>query len=853
MTARCTRPRESDPPIVTITYPTDGATALGSTPGATVLTLQADITETAIYSMTAEVNGHAPVSVGYYHTSPQSYASYIQVDSTEGLISGTNTVRVNVWDFDRPQNTGSASTTFRFQVRPFPPPIQLDVWPTAFEVTQSIDYGARRLTQNDRFFTTSDGYEVYVPGPGDTPLLQGKATVIRVYGAVTGSSGVVNNVPAMVEVDRAQCTTNCLIATEQPPLQNPTTPLLNGISLAPLGTPASEPGSQVPTLSKSWNFLLQPDWTNQDLIIKVYVNTGAYQNFSRPPSVPECSSNQELTCTHNNTLRLHLHFQQGPQITVDPVVIHVTGTYKGNTFNNVTPSDNQIDAIFQQINELYPARVVRGPRYDRTVSPAINRDDLLDIIKNYNGNSGREMFIGIFPGDQGTFAANAGVIPGSFVAGYGAVGGRGAWANADNPIDPAHELAHNIGFDHWGCENGVTADECGVFPIAHAGIGVVGFDIANWRVIPPGDNSSNSTPHAHDFMSYGQLCGLFGGGAGCDTGEWVSWYTYGILLDHPAVDSYDTDDPPALLVSGRIDPNGLARLRPIYQVGVNHPISDTIVEDDPNNVYTMQGYDSHGNTLFIHNFEPQKLDIHGPDYDKAFIFDEAVPVMPDLQRLAVLKGPNVIGDIRNPEPGITPTVHIIAPATGNTWPANTPQTIRWTQGPADTALTALVQYSPDGGATRITLGRDITATELTVNPDELPGSTNAFVYVQVSDGLNTAIDQVGPLTVAPKPPSAHIVTPHAGARVLAHVPVTLEGSGFDRQETLTDTQFKWSSNLDGALGTGRQLSTSNLSVGLHTLTLTATDSAGRTGHDSVQVRILNQRDLYLPSVGRGQK
>ena len=358
MTARCTRlRRESDPPVVTITYPTDGATALGSTPGATVLTLQADITETAIYSMTAEVNGHAPVSVGYYHTSPQSYASYIQVDSTEGLISGTNTVRVNVWDFDRPQNTGSASTTFRFQVRPFPPPIQLDVWPTAFEVTQSIDYGARRLTQNDRFFTTSDGYEVYVPGPGDTPLLQGKATVIRVYGAVTGSSGVVNNVPAMVEVDHAQCTTNCLIATEQPPLQNPTTPLLNGISLAPLGTPASEPGSQVPTLSKSWNFLLQPDWTNQDLIIKVYVNTGAYQNFSRPPSVPECSSNQELTCTHNNTLKLHLHFQQGPQITVDPVVIHVTGTYKGNTFNNVTPSDNQIDAIFQQINELYPARV----------------------------------------------------------------------------------------------------------------------------------------------------------------------------------------------------------------------------------------------------------------------------------------------------------------------------------------------------------------------------------------------------------------------------------------------------------------------------------------------------------------
>ena len=39
---------------------------------------------------------------------------------------------------------------------------------------------------------------------------------------------------------------------------------------------------------------------------------------------------------------------------------------------------------------------------------------------------------------------------------------------------------------------------------------------------------------------------------------------------------------------------------------------------------------------------------------------------------------------------------------------------------------------------RVTLGRDVSGTSLAVNPDELAGSTNAFVYVQVSDGFNTA-------------------------------------------------------------------------------------------------------------------
>src|SRR5262249_20369643 len=160
--------------------------------------------------------------------------------------------------------------------------------------------------------------------------------------------------------------------------------------------------------------------------------------------------------------------------------------------------------------------------------------------------------------------------------------------------------------DHWACENGVTDDECGVFPIPHGGIGVIGTDILKWKVILPGDTSSNATPHAHDLMTYGRSCGttdasgtfIFGGGPGCNTAEWVSWYTYDILLTHPTSDSYDTDDPPALLVSGRIDATGAASFSPLYQFSAARPTADTIpAEDDPEEVYTIQGQDSRGNTL----------------------------------------------------------------------------------------------------------------------------------------------------------------------------------------------------------------------------------------------------------------
>jgi len=81
------------------------------------------------------------------------------------------------------------------------------------------------------------------------------------------------------------------------------------------------------------------------------------------------------------------------------------------------------------------------------------------------------------------------------------------------------------------------------------------------------------------------------------------------------------------------------------------------------------------------------------------------------------------------------------------------------------------------------------------------------------------------------------VSPSSNSQIDIHVPLTLQATAFDRQETLPDAQFSWTSDRDGFVGTGRELTVANLTVGRHTLTVTVVDSRGLTGRDSVQIEV----------------
>ncbi|MEP6622567.1 MAG: metallophosphoesterase, partial [bacterium] len=79
-------------------------------------------------------------------------------------------------------------------------------------------------------------------------------------------------------------------------------------------------------------------------------------------------------------------------------------------------------------------------------------------------------------------------------------------------------------------------------------------------------------------------------------------------------------------------------------------------------------------------------------------------------------------------------------------------------------------------------------------------------------------------------PTAAITSPANNASYVQGVSVPFAGTGSDAEDgALTGASLVWSSNIDGQIGTGTSFSKTNLSVGTHTITLTAKDAQNATG------------------------
>ncbi len=114
-------------------------------------------------------------------------------------------------------------------------------------------------------------------------------------------------------------------------------------------------------------------------------------------------------------------------------------------------------------------------------------------------------------------------------------------------------------------------------------------------------------------------------------------------------------------------------------------------------------------------------------------------------------------------------------------------------------------------------------------------------------GLDIMLGQttiIGPFILIPP----EISSPVDVVRFYEGDTVDFIGAAFDYQgNPLTGTDLSWSSNLDGPIGTGESFSTTTLSIGTHTITLTAADSV--LGDISTFI-YLNINEIFL--VGPGQ-
>jgi hypothetical protein len=118
------------------------------------------------------------------------------------------------------------------------------------------------------------------------------------------------------------------------------------------------------------------------------------------------------------------------------------------------------------------------------------------------------------------------------------------------------------------------------------------------------------------------------------------------------------------------------------------------------------------------------------------------------------------------------------------------------------------------------------------------------VTATVTDGWGAKASQTITLVViGGPPPVAGIGWPPANASFFASQQIELRGTGSSPADgTIPDARLAWSSDRDGPLGTGHDLLT-RLSVNIHRIRLTATDSLNRVGTASITVHVVPGNDV----------
>jgi hypothetical protein len=402
----------------------------------------------------------------------------------------------------------------------------------------------------------------------------------------------------------------------------------------------------------------------------------------------------------------------------------------------------------------------------------------------------------------------------------------------------AHELGHNFGLQH----NSITTN-------------VVGVDVEHHLNLTQGLPQIKATT-LKDIMYAGLL-----------TQEaWVWPSNYSFFYNHSVFNASDglaadAGQAPRLLVAGAWNPStGAVTLHDVLTLPAAAPsaaaspaAADLLLRAYAGGVLVQElPVDASGSSDECGGCR-DGADSDVPPTDVAF---SAVLELPGsaIDRLVIAQaGPRAVSGLALQRSASAPQAELALPA-GNSLGAG-PLAVEWEAQDADgDALTFYLRYSPDGERFAPVL-TSTKATQAQLDAAQLPAPVDgqAFFELLASDGLNTTVVRTAKLSapaadgVVGNAPWVTIYAPDSGFTYWKGANVILHSSGWDLEDkALTGGDIAWSSNVDGALGTGRLLAVSGLSVGPHVITVTATDGAGNPSVDSATITVL---DRGLPGGG----
>lgn len=166
--------------------------------------------------------------------------------------------------------------------------------------------------------------------------------------------------------------------------------------------------------------------------------------------------------------------------------------------------------------------------------------------------------------------------------------------------------------------------------------------------------------------------------------------------------------------------------------------------------------------------------------------------------------------------------------------------------PRRLGITLLV--SDDGGSAWNPIGDYDGQTSARIWRDSLPVSDNLRFKVMVSDGFQSRESTVGPFRRVESASSVDILYPWAEAVAPQGTAWTLAAAVVSATDPAS---VRWSSSLDGDLGSGQRLEPVDLSLGEHHLTCTAADGAGRMVSNSVSVLVIETNQTVVDLQVRG--
>jgi hypothetical protein len=230
---------------------------------------------------------------------------------------------------------------------------------------------------------------------------------------------------------------------------------------------------------------------------------------------------------------------------------------------------------------------------------------------------------------------------------------------------------------------------------------------------------------------------------------------------------------------------------------------------------------------------------HSSDHDAGF-FAATLLGQEDVQRIELRHDTTVLDTFTagSTPPTVTVTQPISAVYSSGAI------SVTWLASDADgDEVAILIDYTSDAGTTWTTLAASSEASGTVAIPVyQLAGSTNARFRVTATDGFNSGSATSEVLTVVDQPPRPYIGQPAAGGSFLEGQRIMLIGGADDNQDgTVANSNLEWRSDRDGDLGNGSGIG-AFLSVGQHTLTLMAENSAGLTATTAITLTVIGDYD-----------